>query len=446
MKKFFCIGLVFLSTTLWAAGNLGKSDIAFSKGLLLFNDGKLEPAREEFLKAIQLNPENASADYFIGMTYFQSSQYLKAIPYFDRAIGKNESVAEPHFYRAVSLYRLNRRDDALHGFEATQNLATSGALYDLAKSYQRNLTQQPITSSDEVSGQSSISSPHNKRWFVYGSLATHYDSNVILKPDTVTAISFSSDKDDMMLGLRAGGGYHLVKKENYRLTGEANYYQSIYTTQNDFNYGLTHVEMRQQIKKGRFTLTIPATYEFSLLQTTRYLQSGFLGPWVSYALGNHLYFQVAEKFRYDDFIQPPSSLPQNRDAENLQSEPSVYFIFDNNRRHVRLTYNFEANFAKGNDWDYKAQTISGALYNPLFWGINSYVIASYNFYKQFKYVDSVIGEKRDDKVQMYSAILSKEVLKGFTVSTNYQYQRGSSNIAFFQYKRHIAGVTFAFQY
>ena len=447
MKKRFYLLVVLtlfsVSREVGAAGNLGKSDIAFSKGLLLFNDGKIEPARAEFLKSVKLNPDNASATYFIGMTYFQAENYSKAIPYFDQSITKNDSVPEPHFYRAVSLYRMGKEQESLPSFEKTEKLSGSGTLYDLAKSYRRSLTQ-PVASADEASGQAAPKT--EKRWFLYGSLATQYDSNVILKPDTTTAVTFASDQDDVLFGIRAGGGYHLVKKGSYQLTGEANYYQSAYVQQNDFNYGMAHGELRHQFKKGKFTLNIPMSYEFSILQTTKYLQSGGLSPWASYAVGNHLFFQVSERFRYDDFIQPPSSLDQNRDAENLQTEPTVYFLFDNRKRHFKASYNFEANFAKGNDWDYKSHTVSGALYNPLFWGINSYLTASYNFNKQFKYVDSVISTKRDDSTQSYGATLSKEVLKGLTVSANYQFQRGKSNIPFFQYKRHIAGVTFAYQY
>ncbi|QQR79270.1 MAG: DUF560 domain-containing protein [Deltaproteobacteria bacterium] len=267
-----------------------------------------------------------------------------------------------------------------------------------------------------------------------------------MKPDTATAISFSSDKDDVFFGMRAGGGYHLIKSGAYRLTGEGSYYQSVYTQQNDFNYGMAHVELRHQIRKGKLVLNIPTSYEFSILQTSKYLQSGAISPWASYAVGSHLFFQVSERFRYDDFLQAASSVDQNRDAANLQTEPAVYFLFDNRKRHLKVAYDFEANFAQGNDWDYKGHTISGALYNPLFWGINSYLTASYTIDKQFKYVDSIIGTKRDDSGQSYGVILSKEILKGFTVSSNYQFQRGKSNIPFFEYKRHMAGVTFAYQY
>ncbi len=439
-----CLLLLCLSSPVWAAGNLGKSEIAFSKGLLFFNDGKLEQAREQFLKAIQLNPENASVPYFIGMTYFERQEYPKAVSYFDRSIAKDGKVPEPHFYKAVSLYRMGRQEESLPEFEETQRLSSSGSLFDLAKSYQRSLTQ-PVANADEAAGQS-VPAQTEKRWFLYGSLATQYDSNVILKPDTATAVSFASDQDDVFFGVRAGGSYQIVKKSAYRLIGEGNYYQSIYVQQNDFNYGLAHAELRHQIRKGRFAVNIPTSYEFSLLQTSKYLQSGALSPWASYALGNHLFFQASERFRYDDFFTPPSTLPQNRDAYNLQSEPAVYFLFDNRKRHVKVAYDFEANFAKGNDWDYKSHTVSGAFYNPLVWGINSYVTAAYTFNKQFKYIDSIIGTKRHDTTQCYGAVFSKEVLKGFTVSTNYQYQRGGSNIAFFQYKRHLAGVTFAYQY
>ncbi|QQR79269.1 MAG: tetratricopeptide repeat protein [Deltaproteobacteria bacterium] len=138
---------------IWAAGNLGKSEIAFSKGLLLFNDGKLDQAREQFLKTMSLNPENASASYFAGMTYFQKEEYSKAITYFDQSIAKDSQVSEPHFYKAVSLYRLGRRENSLPEFEKTESLSHSGALYDLAKSYRRSMTQ-PVANADEASGQS----------------------------------------------------------------------------------------------------------------------------------------------------------------------------------------------------------------------------------------------------------------------------------------------------
>ncbi len=423
----------------FAAGNLGKSEIAFSQGLLDYNKHHYESARQHFLRALQLQPENAAAAHFVGMTFFETKDYQSSIRYFEKSISLNVKEAESFFYLGLSHYYLHQKEKALENFRKAESLAKEETLHDLAKSYRRNL--------EGVKEASTSSFQKDRPWFFYASLATQYDSNVSLYPLDITVATLSSDRKDVQIAPRVGGGTRWIQKQKYSLITEASYYQSLYPQLRDYNYGLAHVEVRQQFRIGKVSFIAPIAYDFSILKTTKYLESVPFALSAYYSLGNHLMLQLSQRIRYDDFFQTLTTSSQNRDAWNLQTEPGVYVFFDQKRtQFVKVSYIFETNRAKGDDWDVDGHTFSGSITSPLVWNVNANAFVNYTFFKKFDNVDSILGSRREDTYQSYGMTLSRDFFTGFTVSAQYQFFKNDSNTAFFKNRRHLTGVTFAYHY
>ncbi len=51
-------------------GSAGDPVTFFNQGVILWNSGQVEEARDQFLKAVQLDPKMAKAQYHLGLTTF----------------------------------------------------------------------------------------------------------------------------------------------------------------------------------------------------------------------------------------------------------------------------------------------------------------------------------------------------------------------------------------
>ena len=421
-----------------AAGSRGKAEIAFSQGLLAYNRKEYAQAEKKFQRSHQLDPTRADAPFFLGMSRFRLERYPQAVQAFDDSIALKRDNPEPVFYRGLSLYRMDRKGEALADFKKAESLASEGPVKDLASSYARSLERGKTAPSEEGAGRP------KKRWSFYGSLTTQYDSNVTLDPENITLASLPSDQGDVQLAVRVGGSYDVVRREKYRLVPEVFYYQTIYPDLEDFSYGLAHVEVRNEYRSGNLFLRVPVAYEFSILQTSKYLQSAQLNPSVSYLLAKYFLTQFSPKFRLDYFFQTLTNNAQDRDARNLQLEIAEYLYFDQKKRYLKVSYFYEKNWADGSDWDYQSHNIGVALFSPIVWKVSAYFSAGVTVDKDFDSVDSIIGVERDDFGFNYGLTLSRPVTDFMTVSTHYNFRHNSSNIGFFEYNKHLAGVTFGF--
>ncbi len=77
---------------------LEPSDVDFvNLGRALDNLGRHEQAGASFASALQKNPQNAEAYYFLGHSYRRQAEHLKAIEAYSRAIENHPHVADPIF-------------------------------------------------------------------------------------------------------------------------------------------------------------------------------------------------------------------------------------------------------------------------------------------------------------------------------------------------------------
>lgn len=121
-------------------------DRAFlNMGLLYFNQQKFPKARDAFLKAVQEQRDNCTSNNYLGRSYFEMKQYLKASEVFDSAIGfcQKTSYDEPHYYSALTHYRLGNTDKAIARFEEIIRLYPQGQYRDKSRAMLEILKKGP---------------------------------------------------------------------------------------------------------------------------------------------------------------------------------------------------------------------------------------------------------------------------------------------------------------
>lgn len=432
--------LIFVAsapTAAHAIEDTGKAVIAFSKALLEFDEKDYSSAEQGFADALQNNPNHFLAAFFLGLSRFHQENYQGAVDALDKAIALRKDEPEAFFYRGVSLYRLGLRETALDDFLKASQLTPEGELKREANVYILN-----IESRDAFL----VSAVREKPWFAYVNASFNFDSNVTLDPEDITLITLPADQDDVQFFLVGGGGYHIVQKKNYRLTGEAYYSQTLYPDLNNFNFGVAHAELSNQIRFNQKNfMTIRAINEFSLLGTSKFLES------IQFHIGSSHYWskrfltRTSGLIHRDYYFQNIINPAQNRDAWNFRPGLIQYFFFRGGKTFVNVGYHFERNSATGSDWDFTAHHVGAAFFTPIAWKVTTFVFADFIFDKDFDNVDSVLGIRRDDWSQNYGIQFSRPVQEYVTIRIHYSFLRNASNISVFEYNKHVVGTTVSFR-
>jgi type IV pilus assembly protein PilF len=113
----------------------GQERAYMNLGLLYFNQGDYQKAREAFLKTVNLQRESCTANTYLGKSHFELKNYPKAAEILDNAIGycQKNSYDEPHYYSALTYYRLGNIDKSMARFEEILKLYPDGQYRDKSR-------------------------------------------------------------------------------------------------------------------------------------------------------------------------------------------------------------------------------------------------------------------------------------------------------------------------
>ena len=82
-----------------------------------YDEKNYADALQSYLKAIQLNPSLAEANYRIGWIYNEQNQYQQALTYLDRSLQLNSNNAAAHAERGYAYRKLKRYSEALAAYQ-----------------------------------------------------------------------------------------------------------------------------------------------------------------------------------------------------------------------------------------------------------------------------------------------------------------------------------------
>ncbi|MES3038603.1 MAG: tetratricopeptide repeat protein, partial [Bdellovibrionota bacterium] len=91
----------------------------YNRGVLYFEQGRMVDAEKAFRSSLDAQKENCYAMTYLGRTYFERKQYEQAASIFDRGIGlcRKALFDEPHYYSALTYFRLGQREKSEARFE-----------------------------------------------------------------------------------------------------------------------------------------------------------------------------------------------------------------------------------------------------------------------------------------------------------------------------------------
>lgn len=104
-------------------------------GLVQFNQKKYNDAKDTFLNAINVSRDNCVANTYYGRSFFEMKDYNKAASALDHAISfcQRALFDEPHYYSALTYYRLGDKDKSMARFSEIVKLYPEGKYREKSK-------------------------------------------------------------------------------------------------------------------------------------------------------------------------------------------------------------------------------------------------------------------------------------------------------------------------
>jgi hypothetical protein len=158
-------------------------------------------------------------------------------------------------------------------------------------------------------------------------------------------------------------------------------------------------------------------------------------------------------FQVKDFFNDGKvDRPEVRDALNFTFGPLHFLMFEEGRHYVKLGYQYDFESAEGANWDYSGhRLLAGGQYTLPWWDIRlRYDLdLHWRFYKNKHSLIPVTATgtvRRRDWEPLHLITVAKDFLTDFTVSLEYLFDNNKSNLAPFEYKRHIVTTSLTWRF
>jgi type IV pilus assembly protein PilF len=114
---------------------VGLEKAYINVGLSFFNQLKYDLAKDAFLKAMEQQQDSCVANNYYGRSLFEMKEYRRALVALDRAIliCQKSSYDEPHYFSALTFYRLGEKEKSIVRFEEVVKLYPQGRFQERSR-------------------------------------------------------------------------------------------------------------------------------------------------------------------------------------------------------------------------------------------------------------------------------------------------------------------------
>ena len=180
--------------------NLQQYDLAFSKGMLKFNQGHYEEARALFTEALDAKPGDADVAYYLGQALIRTGNYPGAEQVLQRLVDADPSSGRGRLALAMAQYHQEKYREALTNLAA----AETALPHDPLVQYFRGLThirlgdfeqaRAPLTKAMQLSPGLSLEAHYQLGVAEYGrgrfeDAVTEFESAIAVEPTSSVAES-----------------------------------------------------------------------------------------------------------------------------------------------------------------------------------------------------------------------------------------------------------------
>jgi Tfp pilus assembly protein PilF len=483
------LAVLFLMTagTFVSAQETGSA--FYDEGVFAYEDGDYKAAEAAFTKALASDPQNPSANHYLGKTYIQMERlgeakafiekawkgdpdlpdlsydraflyykmadYGKAADLFQSVLKEDPSLILANFYCGVSLYR-DRQYKAANPYlmkaaNKSPDLKAKAYYYSGLCHYYMNQNAQAVDKLTYVKTNSDSQDVRDNahRWIekikagkkvqkpyaLEFKLAYEYDDNVPLEPTDQDDL-YSEEKDSLILGY-VGGQYNFVNQDNVIVGAGLSRFQTWYVELDEYNVSETALRVYGYYLTDTFTYGLKIVPSIYQLDDEDYLTTVQVKPEVSYAVNQQISLWLSYTYSSNDYRQSDFVV---RDGSSHEVFLDAVFSLVGDKGYFLGGVGYEDNIASEEEYDYGRLTVRAGGSFDLVYAVRLGVMGTYAG-KTYKNDDPIEDETREDDRYKVSVSLSRELFyEWLEIAAEFTYTNNDSNIGDYEYERQIFGI------
>jgi len=428
------------------------ADVAFQIGVLHFGQKEYDKAEPFLSEVYRADPKRPNIGYYLGFIEFQKQNFREALGYFRANVPSDDTFAQlAGFYSSLTLARLGSPGQAKAEIDQALRLAPASPLTTPAQRLGEILTK--------AAEQEKLFSGELR-------LGVFYDTNVPVDP--------SRSGDVIAQAIRAGQprqrsegemvsldlAYTWLRTVDWEGTISHRFQQFYYNRLTEFNSQSntpTLSILRRGLLPGAFgelpyTAGAQVNYDYNSLGNRPFVQRWIATPYLSISESESNVTTFQYRFQWKDFFHDEDFVRREiRDAKNYMVGATHFLLFEKGRHYLKLGYQYDAELAEGENWSYRGnRLLTGFQYTLPWWDVRFRYDLDFHWrhYQNRTIFPPPVGPlgHRRDREPLHLAAIAKDFLDNFTVAVEYLFDHGRSNLAPYDYKRHVVTTSFAWRF
>jgi len=485
------VSCLFFSATLYAQQitvGTGEGEIYLARGIVQYMQENYRTAEEEFLKGINVDPENIQILLMLGKTYGELKDYVSAIKFIEQAYeidkmrtdvkkelarlyystgeyGKSKMLLDellilnpddfiPNYYMGLIFYEEKNFAASNDFFNRASSAGDNPeAYYYLGETYEKlgekDRARESYTKVIESAKGTEIGvlaterqkALDKKNLNAGASAGLEYDSNVILLPEGMALPDEYSNASGSRFVLKGVAGLKPINRTGAEFSLDYNLYQNLYFSSglSDFNTqnhnisaGFSKRDLKYKVLPYILNVTTSYSYTFLKPEFESYLGMLSVSPSITTLESKNLATVLNYQFNFMDFKLSP--LIKEDDRDGIHNLINLKQVIASNSWSITPSIGFEANNA-GINYDYRGYSAGFCFRGKFYSDFNGelFALAAYRDYFRHTF------NRRD--TELNSGIkISRIFGKYLTIELNVM-QIVNNSINEYRYRRTIVGIS-----
>jgi tetratricopeptide (TPR) repeat protein len=387
--------------------------------------------------------EPGQTNFLLGVAASKEERYKEALDYFRKAQADPKMAQEATFQASLALAALNRFQEAQKSMERSITLNPQSQTADFAKRYMGIMAER---------------AEQLRPFHIAVSAGYDYDSNVSLSPSEPGQVTTISGRGDSVFTQTLLTEYTLNPAGPFSVVGRYSYFQNFHPRVKGYDIMSHYFTLTPGygFKNGRFWF--PIGYNYMDLASDKYYTGYLLTPTYLHLLNEHVGVEVGAKYNRQYYTTPVYFPQDARSGKAYGGNFGLYYFFKKQKGFLQSRISYEHNATTGTNWDSSTYRLLLAVLYPVTdkFKCNVFLDLMLQPFDHVFYNGVTVGNiwgaplvsqpKRYDQIMILGMQASYELYKGLEAGIHWYYIRDNSNIALYDYNRHIVGCQVGYRY
>jgi hypothetical protein len=433
MRSAILLLFTLILTTATVFASESAFEKAFARGMAELEGANYDGATAEFRNALAERPDDLDAHLYLGIALSRSNS-PEAEAHLKSALALEPGTPLTNLELGVYYYNKAMYDEAGDYFENLITITPGSEYSTTAQEYLRRIRQKTET----------------KPWGIRFLAGMQYDSNVVLNADGTPLPSGVSRRSDWRGIINAGLDYKLVSGSKGALEASYSLYQSLHTRLSDFDITQNIVGLTGTYRLGAVaTVRLGYGFEYLYLGGDAYDTAHTVAPALVFATSGGYNTSFEYRYRNTDF-RNSAAFPANDDRSGgYHQAGATQRIPLGESMTGRIGFYHDEERTRSHTWNASGDRWQAGLTALLPLGFVFDVSGEYyrRTYPEFTQPLTVTDTPvRDDSAYSGSVSATKIFADNYGLTLSYYYTHNISDVAAYEYVRHITSLMFSARY